>query len=147
MKHLPPENLSRPVSAERSPLPVSGDEREVLTAHLDWHRATFEAKCAGLSAERLSLRAVPPSSLSLHGLIRHTAGGERWWFRIRFAGEEPPLLYYSGDDPDQDFDDLAGDPAQALDRWREEVAHARRVTAASPWTRWGRTAPWAGPPG
>lgn len=145
MEHIPPENLSQPMSADRPPLPSAGDEREVLTAHLDWHRATFEAKCAGLTAGQLSLRAVPPSTLSLHGLLRHLAGVERWWFRIRFAGEDLPLLYYSDDDPDQDFDDLAGDPAQALARWREEVAHARRITAGSPLDALGADADRGGP--
>jgi hypothetical protein len=51
---------------------------------------------------------VPPSTLSLHGLARHLAGAERWWFRIQFAGQDIPMLYYSDDDPDQDFDSHHG---------------------------------------
>jgi hypothetical protein len=90
--------------------PAVGGERETLSAVLDWHRATFELKCAGLPPERLSEQAVPPSSLSLHGLVRHLAGAERWWFRIQFAGQDVPMLYYSDDDPDQDFESLDGDP-------------------------------------
>jgi hypothetical protein len=70
--------------------------------------------------------------MSLHGLVRHLAGVERWWLRIRFAGEDLPLLYYSDDDPDQDFTDLDGDPETAFSVWREEVARAREVTAAFP---------------
>jgi hypothetical protein len=115
----------------RSAPPDVGDERETLTAVLDWHRATFELKCAGLPPERLSERAVPPSTLSLHGLVRHLAGVERWWFRIQFAGEDVPLLYYSDEDPDQDFDTLDGDPAVAFDVWRAECEQSRQITAAA----------------
>ncbi|MGC0416214.1 DinB family protein [Embleya sp. AB8] len=108
-----------------------GDEREILTGFLDWHRATFELKCAGLAADLLSERSIAPSGMSLHGLVRHLAGVERWWFRIQFAGEDVPLLYYSDDDPDQDFDSLAGDPAEAFELWRAECDRSRAITAAA----------------
>jgi len=111
--------------------PDTGGERETLSAVLDWQRATFELKCAGLPPERLSERAVPPSSLSLHGLVRHLAGAERWWFRIQFAGQDVPLLYYSDDDPDQDFDSLDGDPGEAFAVWRAECDRSRQITAAA----------------
>jgi hypothetical protein len=106
-----------------------GDDREILTAYLDWHRQTFELKCAGVPPARLSERGVPPSGLSLHGLVRHLAGVERWWFRVQFAGEDVPLLYYSDDDPDQDFDDLDGDVAEALAVWRAECDRSRQIVA------------------
>ncbi len=112
--------------------PLVGDEREILTSYLEWHRATFELKCSGVPADRLSERSVPPSGLSLHGLIRHLAGVERWWFHIQFAGEAAPMLHYSDEDPDQDFGDLSGDPAQALALWREQCEHSRRIVAAAP---------------
>jgi hypothetical protein len=70
--------------------------------------------------------------MSLHGLVRHLAGAERWWLRIRFAGEELPLLYYSDHDPDQDFGDVAGDPAEAFAVWHEETARGREIAAAFP---------------
>ncbi|WP_369208808.1 DinB family protein [Streptomyces sp. PU-14G] len=111
--------------------PAVGGEAETLSAVLDWHRATFELKCAGLPAQRLSERAVPPSALSLHGIVRHLAGVERWWFRIQFAGEDVPLLHYSDDDPDQDFDDLGGDVDEAFAVWRTECEHSRQITAAA----------------
>ncbi|MFD0773305.1 DinB family protein [Streptomonospora algeriensis] len=109
----------------------AGGERETLTAFLDWHRSTLELKCAGLEAGRLSERAVPPSDLSLHGLLRHLAAGERWWFRIRFAGENVPLLHYADDDPDRDFRGTGGDPAEALKGWRREVDRSREIVAAA----------------
>ena len=69
--------------AQRPVIPMTGGERETLTAMLDWHRATLEAKCAGVPAQRLSEKNIPPSGLSLHGIVRHLAGCERWWFQIQ----------------------------------------------------------------
>jgi hypothetical protein len=127
---IPAENYSRPwATSERTPLPRVGDERKILTAFLDWHRTTFELKCRGVSAERLSEKGISPSALSLHGLLRHLAAVERWWFRQQFAGEDVPNLYYSDDDPDQDFETLDGDVAEAFAVWREECERAREIVA------------------
>jgi hypothetical protein len=116
MTEIPPQNYS-PMWADdpRQPLPRVGDERAILTSFLDWHRESFELKCAGVPAERLSDMSIPPSQLSLHGLVRHLAATERWWFRQQFAGEDVPLLYYSDDDPNQDFEHLDGDVAEAFE--------------------------------
>ena len=115
----------------RPELPLTGDERATLIAQLDWQRATFELKCSGVPADRLSDKGIPPSGMSLHGLVRHLAGVERWWFRIQFTGEDVPLLYYSDDDPDQDFDDLDGDVAEALAVWHAECDRSREIVAES----------------
>jgi hypothetical protein len=115
----------------RPELPRTGDERLLVTALLDWQRQTFELKCAGLTPAQLSERAVPPSALSLHGLARHLAQNERWWFRQQFRGEDIPHLYYTDDDPDSDFDGLSGDPAEAFAAWRAECAISRDITAAT----------------
>jgi hypothetical protein len=132
MHRIPPHNLSPAMDApHRTALPLTGDERTVLTAYLDWQRATLAAKCDGLTAAQLSARAVEPSALSLHGLVRHLAGVERWWLRLQFAGEDLPLLHYSDDDPDQDFDGIDGDPAVDIALWRAEVERARAVTDAA----------------
>jgi hypothetical protein len=116
----------------RDALPQVGDERAVLTAVLDWHRQTLELKCSGVPPERLSDRNIPPSGLSLHGLVRHLAQVERWWFRQQFAGEDVPHLYYSHDHPNQDFDSLDGNAAEAFAVWREECHHAREIVARTP---------------
>jgi hypothetical protein len=55
-------------------------ERQALEAWLDFHE-TLLLKCAGLAAGQLKERAVPPSRLSLLGLVRHMTEVERWWFR------------------------------------------------------------------
>ncbi|HJY70707.1 MAG TPA: DUF664 domain-containing protein, partial [Streptosporangiaceae bacterium] len=41
-----------------------------LDGFLDWHRATLLWKCAGLTGEQLALASVPPSNLSLLGIVR-----------------------------------------------------------------------------
>ncbi|GHC68548.1 DinB family protein [Streptomyces cinnamoneus] len=132
MTEIPAENYA-PAWADdpRPALPTTGGEREVLTAYLDWHRETFALKCAGVPQERLSDKGVAPSGLSLHGLVRHLAAVERWWFRLQFAGEDVPELYYTDDDPDQDFGQLDGDPAEALAVWRAECERAREIVAAT----------------
>jgi Protein of unknown function (DUF664) len=132
MHNIPPQNYSPLWATDtRQPLPLVGDEREVLTAFLDWHRETLQLKCSGVPAERLSEKAIPPSNLSLHGLVRHLAGVERWWFSIQFARQDLPLLYYSDDDPNQDFDDLDGDVHTALRTWRDECQRSREIVASA----------------
>ncbi len=82
MNEIPADNYSQTWSDDpRQPLPLQGDERELLVAFLDWHRQTFELKCAGVPHERLSEKGIPPSGLSLHGLLRHLTSVERWWSR------------------------------------------------------------------
>ncbi|PYC70162.1 Mini-circle protein, partial [Streptomyces tateyamensis] len=137
MTDIPAENLSPswPAALDtREPLPRVGEERELLTAFLDWHRATFELKLTGLAAEQVAQRSVAPSGLSLHGLVRHLAGVERWWFALQFAGEQLPLLYYTDEQPDLDFDFAAAgvDLAADLAVWRAECARSRAIVAAAP---------------
>jgi hypothetical protein len=123
-----PQNVARRWAPDtRTPIPKVADERATLTAFLEWHRQTFLLKCSNVDPARLSDRGVPPSRLSLHGLLRHMAGVERWWFRQQFAGEDIDLLYYSDDEPDQDFEQLSGDVAVALAVWNDECAHSRRI--------------------
>ena len=116
---------------EREPMPGQGDERTMLTTLLDWHRATLAAKCAGLTAEQLRERAIPPSTMSLHGLVRHLAGVEAWWFREQFAERGIAPLYSYAEDEDEDFNDLSGDFAADLAVWSAECEAARAIVARS----------------
>ncbi|MEP7054773.1 MAG: DinB family protein [Actinomycetota bacterium] len=128
MKDIPAENYSpRWGSDNRVTPPLVGDERGLLTAYLDWHRQSLVLKCAGVPEDRLSEHVIPPSTLTLHGLVRHLTGVERWWFQIQFAGLDVPMLYYSDDDPGQDFDSLDGDFGAALDAWQTECAKSRSI--------------------
>ncbi|MEU0531069.1 DinB family protein [Amycolatopsis tolypomycina] len=126
---LPAVLTPRLTSARTDPAPVA-DERQALTETLDYYRRTFELKCAGLEPAQLSERSVPPSTLTLHGLLRHLTGCERWWFRMQFAGEDVPILYYSDDDPEQDFNELDGDVDEAFALWHAECERAREIVAA-----------------
>ena len=87
---------------ERPEGPLTGPERPMLQAFLDWQRATLLYKCAGLTGEQLAVRTVPPSGLSLLGLVRHMTKVERTWFRQRFAGE--PVDNPFGGDKAADFE-------------------------------------------
>jgi uncharacterized damage-inducible protein DinB len=104
-------------------------ERAALEQLVDYHRATLLMKCAGLTAAQLKERAVPPSTLSLLGLVRHMTEVERWWFRMHANGEDLEFPY----DPDltgADFHDTAGaDAASDLQAYQQEIEAARAATA------------------
>ena len=111
--------------------PRSAPEREMLEAWLDFHRITLERKCSGLSPEQLRRRAVPPSSLSLLGLVRHMAEVERGWFRRALANEDAPSHYRSDHDPNGAFDHVdTADVAEAFTTWRAECAQARAIVVS-----------------
>ena len=110
------------------------DERSVLTEYLRNYRLTLEMRCAGLDAEQLARRSVPPSPMSLLGLIRHMADVERNWFRRTMAGEDVPFRYWYNPEPDVDWTGAVADPevvAQAWHAWRDEVAFAEQFVANS----------------
>ena len=110
-------------------------ERATLVGYLRDRRLTLELKCSGLDAAALARRSVPPSNLSLLGLVRHMAGVEQIWFRLRMAGQDGQRHYCSDGDPDGDFNGAVPDPdvvADAWDTWRAEVAFAEQYVAAAP---------------
>jgi uncharacterized damage-inducible protein DinB len=117
----------------RESLEESPGEKAVLAAYLDRYRMTFEMKCDGLDSEQMARRSVPPSTMSLLGLVRHLAGVEHAWFRRFIDGhQELPRLYRSDEDRDLDFNGAVADDdvvAEAWGTWRGEVAHAREVYA------------------
>ncbi|CAM5553931.1 DinB family protein [Streptomyces abikoensis] len=99
--------ITRPVGS------LTAGERTLLTGLLAWHRSTLLHKCAGLTGEQLAERSVPPSDLSLLGLIRHMAKVERIWLRERFAGQDVPRLHGTAENRDADF--AEADPARAAE--------------------------------
>jgi uncharacterized damage-inducible protein DinB len=92
--------------------PLVGDDRPILESFLAWQRRTLLNVCAGLTGEQLAARPVPPSNLSLLGLVRHMAKVERTWFRLRAAGEPIEPLFPLEPDKDADFNDLHADLAE-----------------------------------
>jgi uncharacterized damage-inducible protein DinB len=94
--------------------PFNAGERESLEGWLEWHRSTLLWKCQGLTGEQLARRAMPPSSLSLLGLVRHMAEVERAWFRRRFDNRpDAGYIYSSEESPDDDFDRASAPDAEA----------------------------------
>ena len=86
------------MTTERPDPPLSGDERVMLRTFLDYHRATLAMKCDGLSDEELRRPSMPPSTLSLLGLVRHMAEVERTWFRQVINREDIPLVWSADGD-------------------------------------------------
>lgn len=86
---------------------VSPDgELATLQDYLSNYRATLRMKCEGLDPDQLARRSVPPSTMSLLGLLRHLAEVERDWRNWLTSDEPLPKLYGGGD-----FDDaLAEQP-------------------------------------
>src|SRR6476619_399459 len=100
------------------------DERSILIDYLRRYRLTKQLKGADLEAEQMARRSVPPSTMSLLGLVRHMAEVERNWFRRVMAGEPAPPLYYTKESPDNDWDGARADDALvagAGQAWRDEV--------------------------
>ncbi len=108
------------------------DERSILIDYLRRYRLTLRMKCRDLDAEQLARRSVPPSTMSLLGLIRHMAEVERGWFRRVLAGQDAPKLYCTPESPDEDWDGARADRAVVAEAWRlwfDEVAFAQDYVA------------------
>lgn len=103
-------------------------ELATLRDYLSNYRITLELKCSDLDAEQLARRSVPPSTLSLLGLVRHLAGVEHSWFRrVLQENLDLPFLFRRGGDRESVFDDATADPAmveEAFSTWRAEIAAA-----------------------
>jgi uncharacterized damage-inducible protein DinB len=97
---------------ERVVEPFVGTERTILAGYLDWHRETLLLKCSGLTAEQLKVASVPPSNLTMLGLVRHMSEVERWWFRRRAAGIDVGDLYCTEASEDGDFEEVADADAE-----------------------------------
>jgi uncharacterized damage-inducible protein DinB len=99
----------------------------MLRAFLDYHRSTLAMKCDGLSDEDLRRRSMPPSTLSLLGLVRHMAEVERAWFRRVINAEDIPLVWSDKGDYQVAYDADAATRSEAFAAWQTEVRHARRI--------------------
>lgn len=125
------------VAPEEDPRSEGGFEGEMATlrGYLNDYRATLGLKCAGLGPEQMAARSVPPSDLSLLGLVRHLASVEQYWFQIVLAGRALPRIFSS---PERNGEAILGarpDPAaveEAWAAWRAEVASADRYLDSGP---------------
>jgi uncharacterized damage-inducible protein DinB len=107
------------------------DERAMLDGWLDYHRRTLLWKCEGLSDEELKTASVPPSKMTLLGLVRHMSEVERGWF-AEFFGTEETEIYCTPDNRDADWDDVGdADAAADLATLRREIETYREHAARS----------------
>ena len=116
--------------ADRVDPPQTGSETEQVFGFLDYQRATLVKKTDGLTAEQLDA-TLPPSTMTLGGMLKHLAFVEDYWFSYIFAGNDVALAFRDVDwdaDPDWDWHSAAQDRPQVLRSLLAEiVAHARHV--------------------
>ncbi len=106
-------------------------ELATIRAYLSNYRLTLAMKCDDFSPEQLARRSVPPSTLSLLGLVRHMARVEQNWFQRALQGQrDAPLLYWSADDDDRDFNGAVADTAVVEDAF---AAWKAQISAADEW--------------
>ena len=112
---------------------LQAGELDMLNGWLEHHRAILVWKCEGLTDDQLRQRSVPPSTMSLLGLIRHMTDVERSWFQEVLLGEDVPPLYETPDDPDGDFNGVDdADVAADFAAFEAECATSRQVVAGFP---------------
>ncbi len=136
-----PDMWVNPSEDPRNMEGVSPDgELETLKDYLRNYRLTLLMKCDELDAGQLARRSVPPSTMSLLGLLRHLAEAERDWRNWIAPGDPAPKLYGAGDAA---FDRAVPDQALADGAFADlaqEQAATDRVLAGYPdlGTRLGR---------
>jgi len=90
-------------------------------------RGTVERKAEGLTPEQLAARSVPPSDLSVLGLVRHLAQMEHHWFVRTLSRADEPQLYVPDGDWDAQFRDAVPEEAvveEAFATWRAQCARS-----------------------
>ncbi|MDH6199292.1 putative damage-inducible protein DinB [Mycobacterium frederiksbergense] len=109
--------------------PLDADERTTLESWLDFYRVTLARKCEGLDDEQMRRASVPPSGLTLLGLLQHAAEVERNWFRRVLTGEPAPPIFGPRDHPeghDGGFEVSAQSTYRAAATiWQDEIKQAR----------------------
>jgi hypothetical protein len=113
--------------------PQLADERVTLTGFLNFQRAALAWKYDGLTDNQLLQRCIPPSTISMLGLVRQMAEVERSSFRRVLGGEQAPLFYSATGDWDAAFDGAdTADAAAAFATWRASCDDARAAVASAP---------------
>ncbi|WP_418058103.1 DinB family protein [Pimelobacter simplex] len=103
--------------------PLAADEATMLRAFLDDQRATLVRQTDGLDAEQLG-RRVPPTTMTLGGMLKHLAYVEDWWFGVTLAGAPPHPPFEQVDwrhNRDWDWTSAADDDPAALRRLLREA--------------------------
>jgi uncharacterized damage-inducible protein DinB len=88
-------------------------------------------KCEGPTDEELRQQSMPPSTLSLLGLVRHMAEVERAWFRRVFQDNDAPMVWSEEIDFQAAYDASRSTRAEAFAAWEAEVENSRRIEEAA----------------
>jgi hypothetical protein len=113
---------------------MSDDEIANLTVFLDEQREILRHKAGGLDHDQL-MRTLPPSDLTLGGLVKHLAYVEDWWFGRVLRDEQDWLWASVNWDADHDWDwhSAADDTAEELwALWEVAVARSGAAVATDP---------------
>jgi uncharacterized damage-inducible protein DinB len=112
--------------------PLAADETTTILAFLDYHRATFAWKCAGLDSDGMNARTAA-SSMTLGGMMKHLALVEDGWFSRSLHGRDytPPWDAIDWEsDPDWEWRTAADDsPDELRAMWEDAVARSRQRVA------------------
>jgi uncharacterized damage-inducible protein DinB len=108
---------------------MTGSERDALRGWLNFHRSTLSWKCDGLDDDQLRLASMPPSSLSLLGLVRHMAEVERHWFRRVIAGETVRHVWSEKWNFQAAYDASGSSRNEAFGAWQSEIGQSRIIEA------------------
>ena len=126
---VPPQPRLTP---ERGEPAHQADEATTLLGFLDFHRRTLLVKVDGLDAEQLR-RTLPPSTLTLGGLMKHLAMVEDNWFGVVWHDQPFVEPWASTDweaDRDWELTSAADDsPEELRALWDAAVARADRTIA------------------
>lgn len=110
------------------------DERGSVLLILAEQREVMRDKCRGLDAAQLDT-PLPPSPMTLGGMLKHLAFVESWWSRGVFVGADLPEPWASADweaDDDWDWHSARDDrPERLWELFEAEVAAADRIYAAA----------------
>ncbi len=104
-------------------------ELNTLTSYLEAFRTTLRLKCDDLTPAELATRSVPPSTLSLLGLVRHMARVEHQWFHRVIDGHPDEERLYVDDAGFEDFSPDQASVDAAFASWDHEVTRARDILA------------------
>jgi len=114
--------------------PATGSEVESLVGSLERQRRIFIWKCSGVDAAGMATTTAT-SSLTLGGLLKHTALVEDEWFGVRLLGRAPAEPWASVDweaRPDWEWRSAADDsPEELTALWEQTVARSRAAVAAA----------------
>jgi hypothetical protein len=95
--------------------PYAADDATMLRSFVDYYRVTILRQAEGLTDEQRAT-PLPPTTMTLGGMVKHLAWAENWWWRQVLLGG--PELEWVGDgfdtDPDWEWSSAKDDPWDLL---------------------------------